>query len=360
MGGRGGMNATVPVLIGTVRQADMPVKLSAVGAVEASESVQVRAQISGQVLAVGFQEGQPVKQGQVLYRLDSAPLVASLRQAEATLARDRANLAQARADAQRFQSLANQGFIARQQAEQAIASANALAATYQANQAQVENARVQLAYATLKAPISGVAGDRLVDVGNLVRAGDTNPLVVINRVSPAMVRFSIPQNDIDRVRRFQKQKPIQVKATPRGGTTHTGTVVFLNNAVDPSTGTLSLQARFPNADQALVPGQFVDVDITLTTERNRVVAPAQGVMPGQAGHHVFVVNADNTVSERMITVDRTLGEDAVIAKGLKPGERIVTDGTLQLRDGAKIEIRKDLVPPAPPAGKREGRQRQHS
>jgi multidrug efflux system membrane fusion protein len=359
-GGRRGAAAdqAVPVLVGTVRSADMPVKLRAVGTVEAEESVAVRAQASGEVLAVGFTEGQPVTKGQVLYRLDAAPLEASLRQAQAALARDQAQLAQARADAARFRSLVAQGYVSRQQAEQTASSAAALEATVQADRALVENARVQLAFATIKSPINGVAGERMVDVGNLVRAGDTNPLVTIHRVSPALVAFSIPQNDIDRVRRFQREKPIQVTATPRGGRPQVGTVVFIDNAVDASTGTLRLRARFANRDGAFVPGQFADVDITLTTERGRIVAPAQSILPGQEGHFAYVVNDDNTVSQRAVKLERAAGEDAVIASGLSPGERVVTDGTLQLRDGAKIELRETLIPPSPPARRGRGGQGQ--
>lgn len=340
-------DAPVPVLVGTVRRADMPVTLAAVGAVEAAESVSVRAQIAGEIRAVGFQEGRPVKKGQLLYQIDAAPLQASLRQAEANLARDMAQLAQARADAARFQSLVAQGYVSRQQAEQSTASARALEATVAADRALVENARVQLNYATIRAPISGVAGDRLLDVGNLVRSGDTNPLVVIHRVSPAMVSFSVPQGEIDRVRRFQAQKPIQVTATPRGGRAHTGTVTFVDNAVDPSTGTLRLQARFPNTDGAMVPGQFADVSIRLTVEKDRVVAPAQAVQPGQSGHFVYVLNEDKTVTQRSITLARSIGEDAVVDSGLQPGEKVVTDGTLQLRDGGKVEVRDSLIPPSP-------------
>jgi multidrug efflux system membrane fusion protein len=285
-------------------------------------------------------------------------LQASLRQAEANMARDMAQLAQARADAARFRSLVAQGYVSRQQAEQSLASAQALEATVAADRALVENARVQLNYATIRAPISGVAGDRLLDVGNLVRSGDTNALVVIHRVSPAMVSFSVPQGEIDRVRRFQAQKPISVTATPRGGRAHTGTVTFIDNAVDPSTGTLRLQARFPNTDGAMVPGQFADVSIRLTVEQDRVVAPAQAVQPGQNGHFVYVLNPDNTVTQRSITLARSVGEDAVVASGLQPGEKVVTDGTLQLRDGGKVEVRDSLIPPSPqPRRAGEGRGR---
>jgi multidrug efflux system membrane fusion protein len=162
-----------------------------------------------------------------------------------------------------------------------------------------------------------------------------------------MVSFSVPQGEIDRVRRFQAQKPIQVTATPRGGRAHTGTVTFVDNAVDPSTGTLRLQARFPNTDGAMVPGQFADVSIRLTVEKDRVVAPAQAVQPGQNGHFVYVLNDDNTVTQRPITLTRSVGEDAVVASGLQPGEKVVTDGTLQLRDGGKVDVRDSLIPPSP-------------
>lgn len=352
--GRGRMLRPVPVLVGDVRAADMPVRLSAIGTVEAVETVSVRAQASGQVLEVGFQEGHPVTKGQVLYRLDPAPLQAALAQAQAALARDRAQLVQAQADARRYQDLLAQGFVSRQQAEQMSSSVAALEATVQADQAMVENARVQLSYATITSPLSGVAGDRAIDVGNLVRAGDITPLVVINRVSPVRVSFTVPQGEIDRIRRFQAQAPIRVEATPRGGRTVSGKVVFLDNAVDPSTGTLRLKAEFPNESGTLVPGQFADVVLTLTTERGRIVAPAQSVQPSQKGHYAFVVNPDETVSQRHVTVDRMQDDLAVVTAGLEPGERVVIDGMLQLRDGGKVEVRKELAPPPPSEGRGPG------
>jgi multidrug efflux system membrane fusion protein len=309
-------------------------------------------------LAIGFEEGRPVKQGQVLYRLDAVPARAAYQQVLAQLARDKANLAQARADARRFQALGAPGFVSRQQAEQAIASANALAATVQADQAQLQSAQVSLDWATIRAPIAGVAGARLVDVGNLVRAGDTDPLVTINRVSPLMVRFSIPQGEIDRVRRYNAKAALRVTATPRGGATHVGTLAFFENAVDAGTGTLAIQAKFANADQALIPGQFVDVVITLAIEKQQLVAPTQAILPAQEGHLAFVVQADNTVAQRPVKVVRSAGPLTIIAEGLKAGDKLVTDGTLQLRDGAKVEVRTTLIPPSPkPGERRKGRKR---
>jgi multidrug efflux system membrane fusion protein len=348
------MVRAVPVLVDDVTLSHVPMLLASVGTVEAMETVSVRAQASGQVLEVGFQEGKPVKKGQMLFKLDPAPLQASLKQAEASLARDRAQLAQAKADARRYQDLLAQGFVSRQQAEQMTSSVAALEATVQADQAVVENAKVQLSYTTIVSPIDGVAGDRQVDVGNLVTAGGTTPLLVINRVSPVFVSFPIPQNQIDRVRRYQAEAPILVKATPRGGQPVTGKVVFLDNAVDPSTGTLKLKAEFPNASGALVPGQFADVQLTLTTERNRITAPAQAVQPSQTGHYAFVVNEDLSVSEREVKLDRIQGDLAVVVSGLNAGDRVVIDGTLQLRDGAKVELRDGIELPAKPSGKPHG------
>jgi multidrug efflux system membrane fusion protein len=357
VGGRPTADQVVPVMVGDVTRADVPLTFSAVGTVEASESVSLRAQTSGTVLAVGFEEGRPVRKGQVLYRLDPAPALAMVRQAEATLARDRAQLAQAQADARRFRALGAQGFVSRQQAEQAGASAAALAATVQADLAQVENARVQLGYATVRSPIDGMAGARLLDVGNVVRAGDTAPLVVINRVTPVMVRFAVPQGEIDRVRRYHAAGPLAVTATPRGGRPHAGKLAFFENAVDPATGTLGMQARFPNADQALVPGQFVDVTVTLAVEKDKVVAPTQAILPAQEGHLAFVLGEGDKVAQRPVRVERVVGARTIVAEGLKPGDKVITDGTLQLRDGAKVEIRTTLVPPSPPPGGRGGRGR---
>jgi len=348
------MARVVPILADDVKLANVPLLFTSVGTVEAMETVAVRAQTSGQVLEVGFQEGKPVKKGQMLFKLDPAPLQASLKQAEATLARDRAQLAQAKADARRYQELLEQGFVSRQQAEQMTSSVAALEATVQADQAVVENARVQLSYTTIVSPIDGVAGDRQVDVGNLVNAGGTTPLLVINRVSPVFVSFTIPQNQIDRVRRYQAEAPIVVKATPRGGQPVTGKVVFLDNAVDVTTGTLRLKAEFPNASGALVPGQFADVEMTLTTEQNRVIAPAQAVQPSQTGHYAFVVNSDLSVSQRDVKLNRIQGDLAVVEAGLNPGERVVIDGTLQLQEGAKVEIRDGIELPAKPEGKPQG------
>ena len=349
------MMRSVPILAGDVTLSNVPLLVTSVGTAEAMETVSVRAQTSGQVLEVGFQEGKPVKKGQMLFKLDPAPLQASVKQAEATLARDRAQLAQAKADARRYQELLAQGFVSRQQAEQMMSSVAALEATVQADLAVVENARVQLSYTTIVSPIDGMAGDRQVDVGNLVSAGGTTPLLVINRVSPVFVSFTIPQNQIDRVRRYQAEAPIGVKATPRGGQPVTGKVVFLDNAVDPTTGTLRLKAEFPNASGALVPGQFADVEMTLTTERNRVIAPAQAVQPSQTGHYAFVVNEDFSVSQRDVKLDRIQGDLAVVESGLNPGERVVIDGTLQLQDGAKVEVRDGIEPPAKPEGKPHGK-----
>ena len=356
-GGRGGgPSGPVPVMAARVTTADVPLALKAIGTVAASASVSLRAQVAGQILSTGFTPGQPVRRGQVLYQLDPAPFRAALAEARATRARDAAQAAQGRLDAARLRALAAQGFVPRAQAEQATSLAAAQAATLQADDARIHDAALQLGYATIRAPIAGVAGDRLLDPGNLVRAGDATPLVVINQITPAQVRFAVPQQDVDRVRRFQREAPLAVVVTPRGGQPHAGTLRFLDNAIDPSTGTLALRAELPNADAALLPGQFVDVTLTLTTEPGRVVAPAEAILPSQDGHLAYVVDGEQ-VHERRVRVARLAGGLAVIADGLKAGERVVTDGTLQLTEGATVTLRDSLVPPSPSPGERRGRRR---
>lgn len=355
-GGKGGEGRArdkqpVPVLAAKVARASVPLAVEAVGTVEAAESVAVRAQVTGTVTAVGFREGAPVKRGQMLFKLDAAPLEAALRQARATLARDRANLAQARADAARGAELAAKGYIARQAGEQAQSSAAALEASVAAGEAQVASAEAQLGYATIVSPIDGVAGARGIYAGNLARAGDATPLVTINQQAPILVRFTIPQNEVARFRRYQHQGGLSVTATPRGGTPQQGALAFVDNAIDPATGTLALKGRFPNAGGELIPGQFADVSLRLALEADRVVAPARALLAGQDGEFAFVIDEAGVARQRAVERERTVGDLAVITGGLAPGEDVVIDGTLQLKDGSPVALRDNLQPPSPDPGK---------
>ncbi|MDB5097348.1 MAG: efflux pump, family, rane fusion lipoprotein, partial [Cyanobacteria bacterium RYN_339] len=270
---------------------------------------------------------------------------------------DAVQAANARREAGRYAGLAAQGFVAREQAEQFRATSGALEATLAADRATVQNAKIQLSYASIYAPIDGVVGALSITAGNLVRANDTAPLVTINQIHPVYVNFALPEADIGRVREHMASKKLGVVAQPKGGAPADGELAFLDNAVDVATGTLHMKAVFPNATNNLMPGQFTDVRLTLNVDPNAITVPAQAVLTGQQGTYAYVLNADDTVAVRPVKVERQSGTLAVVKEGLKPGERVVTDGQLQLVDGAKVRLRQDLRPPAGAVGKPGGAKR---
>jgi multidrug efflux system membrane fusion protein len=338
-GGRGGAPA-VPVATAKVEQKAIPLALSVIGTAEASSNVAVRSQITGSLTSVSFKEGDDVVKGQVLFTLDRRPLEGALQQAEATLQRDTAQLAQAKSTAARFQDLQSRGIATKEQADVSSTSAAALEATLQADRAAVENARVQLQYATITAPISGRTGDLIVDEGNLVRANDTTPLVVINQVAPIYVSFGIPEGRLPELRRYLAQGTVRVDASVPGETvTSSGRITFIDNAVDSTTGQIRLKASFPNGDHRLWPGQFANVVVTLSNDPNAIVIPTAAVQTGQQGNYVFVVKSDNTVDLRPIAVQRQVAEATVVENGLKPDEVVVTDGHLRLVPGVSVSIK---------------------
>ena len=364
-GGRGG-GGTVPVVTATVVSKAVPVTIPAVGTAEPLATVQVRAQVTGQVSAIHFAEGQDVKAGAPLVTLDARPFEAALQQAQAVLARDTAQAKNAQSQRTRYEDLFNRGLIARDQYETQVANSLALESTLAADQAQIENARLNLQYTHILAPISGRTGALNVHQGDLVRANDTTPLVVINQVAPIYVTFSVPGRYLPEIRRYQSQQPLRIDARIQAGgtpgsqqaapptpgamahdaptivtaapitTTEAGTVSFIDNSVDPSTGTIKMKGTFANEDHALWPGLFVQVTLVLRTEPNAIVVPAAAVQASQAGQFVFVVKADRTAEVRNVTVERQQGEEIVIAQGLKPGEDVVTDGQLRLTAGARV------------------------
>jgi multidrug efflux system membrane fusion protein len=354
--GRGGNHdAPVPVLTAAVVAKPMPVVVPAVGTAEAHSSVQVRAQVTGQLSAIHFAEGQDVRKGQPLFTLDRRPFEATLRQAEAVLARDTAQAKNAQSQLKRYEDLFKRGLIPRDQYETQHASAASLDATLAADQAQVESARLNLQYTNITAPISGRTGALMVHAGDLVRANDTNPMVVINEIAPIYVTFSVPGRYFDEIRRFQRASSLRVDArTPQGspdtaapnapladdagndGLTSTGTVTFIDNAVDPTTGTIKLKATFPNKDHNLWPGLFVQIGLELNTEANAIVVPATAIQASQQGQFVYVVKPDRTAEVRPVTVKRQQGTEVVIASGLSAGEIVVTDGQLRLTPGAHV------------------------
>jgi multidrug efflux system membrane fusion protein len=338
---------TVPVSVATVEEKDMPVAIRAIGNVEAMESVVVKSQIAGEIVAVHFREGQDVRQGSLLFEIDPRQARAELARAEGTLARDIAQAKNARAQAQRYERLAKEGVVSSQELEQFTSEATALEAAAEADRATVENARLQLAYTKIRSPISGRTGRLMVDRGNIVKENDID-LVTINQITPINVQFAIPEQQLPEVKQ-RMNRGLRVEAFLPGEPQSPpvrGELDFIDNAVDPATGTIRLKGKFPNGDRRLWPGQFVDVVLTLSTTSDAIVVPSQAVQTGQQGQYVFIVNQDMTAEIRNVTVRRTVGNESVIESGLKPGERVVTDGQLKLTKGAKVEIKQGSSQPA--------------
>jgi multidrug efflux system membrane fusion protein len=372
-----GRGPAVPVTVSQVVARDVPVELRAIGNVQAYATVSVLSLVGGEVFKIHFTEGQDVKAGDLLFSIDPRPFQAALQQAQAQLAQHQAQVAQAQAnltrdtaqyenarvEETRYKRLVEGGFIAREQYDQVRTNEQSLAATIEADraaittaqavaradEAMVDNAKVQLSYTEIRAPIDGRTGNILIHQGNVVKANDVgNPLVVINRIHPIYVAFSVPEQYLDRIKRYRAAGELGVGVKGPGSTdvTARGDLSFVNNAVDPATGTIQLKATFQNADNALWPGQFVNVVLTLTTERGALVVPSQAIQPGQQGPYVFVVKADLTVENRPVAVAFADGPNTVIAKGLVAGERVVTDGQLRLVPGTRVEIKSEAAPAA--------------
>jgi multidrug efflux system membrane fusion protein len=331
----------VPVTIGSAVQKSIPIQARAIGTVEAYSTVSVKTMVGGQILKVGFSEGKDVRKGDLLFKIDSAPYEAALKMAEAARARDIALKDNAEKEVRRYASLVEKNLVPRQQYDQFASSAAALEATVQADTAAVENARVQLAYCFIRSPIDGRTGSLLVQLGNVVKANDAT-LVIINQVIPIRVSFSIPEQYLADVRKYQAAGTLKVEAVPQDGKADPvpGTLSFIGNAVDPATGTIQLKGTFPNTDRRLWPGQFANVVLTLTVRSGAVVVPSQAIQTGQQGQYVFVVRPDLTVEARPVTTGEVSEGETVIGKGVLAGEKVVTDGQLQLVPGAKVEARK--------------------
>jgi multidrug efflux system membrane fusion protein len=340
-GGRGTVQGPVPVTTTSVVLKTMPVQINVIGSAEPVNTVSIRSQITGQLTAVNFTEGDEVAKGQLLFSLDRRPLEAALEQAKANLARDEAQAADAAATFKRFQDLADRGIAARAELETSKASLSALNATVAADRAALENAQVQLEYATIHAPITGQTGALQVSGGNLVRANDGTPLVVINQIMPIHVAFSIPEARLPELKRYMARGALRVLATPPNDESEpaVGRITFVDNAVDPATGTIKVKGTFPNTDRRLWPGQYVNVTVELTTQRDATVVSTQAVQAGQQGPYVFVVKPDQTVEMRNVVVNRTAAAETIIASGLEPGETVVTDGHLRLVPGSRISVK---------------------
>lgn len=326
------------VQVALAERRDVPIVLQATGTVEPIQTAAVAAQVDGILERVTFREGDDVRQGQVLFQIDSRPYQSALAQAEATLARDLAMLESAGRDAQRFEELAAKDYVTAQQLDQARTSAASLAATLRADSASLTRARLDLDRASVRAPISGRAGSILVRPGNLVRASGGVPLVVINQINPILVRFPVPATELSAIRKTSGVVP--AVALPVGDTTspQTGQLSFLDNAVDSLTGTILLKATFPNAAGVLWPGGLVRVRLTLSTDRGALVIPLSAILTGQQGNTIFVVGDDNKVSQRTVIVVRSSDTMAILAGGVEPGARVVTDGQVRITDGAEVQV----------------------
>jgi len=332
--------AGAPVRIATVASRTMPVELQAIGNVEAISTVSIKAQISGQLMRVHFKEGDFVKKGQLLFTIDRQPFEAALRQAEGTLAKDEAQALNSKLDAERYQGLGKQGVVSKQQVDAAGAAANAMAATVAADKAAVETAKINLEYTSIYSPINGRTGSVGVKEGNLVKANDVPILVTINQIEPIYVSFSIPAQQLAELKQYSNTKSLKVEAAPQGSTQHfQGRLTFIDNSVDVTTGTIKLKATFDNAAHMLWPGQFADVNLTLKSQPNAVVVPTAALQTSQSGTYVYVVDQDLTAKQQPVKVGWNVGEDTVIASGLQPGQRVVTDGQLRLTPGAKVDIK---------------------
>lgn len=331
----------VPVTADNAVQKNVPVQISAIGTVEAYSTVGIKAQTGGELTQVSFKEGQDVSKGGLLFTIDTRPYEAALRQAEAILARDNVQIENARQDVRRYEELVRKGYVAKQQYDQVRTNAAALEATVNADKAMVENARLQLKYCSIYAPITGRTGSLIVNQGNLIKANADNPMVVINQILPIYVSFSIPERYLPEIKKYKLLGRAKVAAalSKVDGHPAEGLLTFIDNAVDRTTGTIRLKATFANKEKQLWPGQYVNVVMTLAAQPNAIVVPSKAVQTGQSGQYVFVVKSDLTVEYRAIVVSRTLDDETVIEKGLNAGEKVVTDGQLRLIPGAKVEIK---------------------
>ena len=332
----------VPVSVTTVKRTSVPYIVTANGVAEPMQTVAVEAQVNGILNRVTFAEGQAVQVGQVLFEIDARPYVAVLDQARAQLVRDEAQSANARRDAARYAALVKEGYVTGSQADQAEATAASAAATVVADRANVSKAALDVANCTIRAPISGRTGSLLVRQGNLVKANSNPPLVVINQIQPILVRFAIPQSQLPDIQRYYRGgNALQVRATPSegSGVPLMGTLAFIDNNVDSTTGTVLLKARFSNPEATLWPGQYINVALQLYVDSNALTLPAPAVMTGQQGTYVYTIDSTGSAKQRPVTVARTVDSLSVIAGGLKEGEKVVVDGQSRLIPGSKVTIK---------------------
>jgi membrane fusion protein, multidrug efflux system len=337
----------VPVSVSPVIQKTIPVELSAIGNVEAFSTVAIKSRIGGELKKVHFREGQEVRQGDLLFTVDPLPYEAAVKQAQANLARTVALAKKADEDLRRYQDLVQKEYISQEQYDQSRANAEALQASLKADQAAVDNARLNLKYCYLYAPITGVAGSLLSQQGSQIKANDDKAMVTINQVQPMYVSFSVPEQYLAQIKRYSAAGALRIRVSANNGAelNAEGRLSFIDNTVDQATGTIRLKGTFANQDKKLWPGQFVQVALTLTHQPNALVIPSQALQTGLAGSFVFVATPEQKAEIRSVTVDRAFDGQTVIEKGLRAGERVVTDGQFQLVSGSRLQIKQGVDTP---------------
>lgn len=332
----------VPVTVAKAEAKDMPVQLRAIGNVLPLQTVAVRALVGGQLTRVWFREGDEVHRGEMLFTIDPRPYQAELAQAQANLARDEANMKNAESERARYGELVKKDYVTREEYEKMASGAEAARAVVAADRAAVETARLQLSYCEIHAPLDGRTGSLQVHTGNLVKANDTTPLVVINQIHPITVQFSIPETQLGPLRATGMNN-LTVVAEPQGtNRTERGKLTFVDNAVDATTGTIALKGTFANTDGQLWPGQYVNVAVNLSERPNAVVIPAQAVQNSQRGQYVYVVKGDNGVEMRPVKIADEVQQQVIVDQGVNAGETVVTDGQLRLTPNSKVEIKSSL------------------
>jgi membrane fusion protein, multidrug efflux system len=332
----------VPVTVDKVTQKTVPLDLTAIGSADAYSSVSIKAQVNAVLEEVHIKEGQFVKKGDLLFTLDARPFQAALEQAQANLARDKAQAELNDMQASRYEALYKAGVAPKEQLDTMRANADAQRAAVHADQAAVDSAQLQLDYCKIYAPTDGRTGALQVYPGNLVKQNDVPVLIVINQVNPIFIDFSVPEQYLGNIQKFMAKGKLQVQATPYGDTKpETGYLTFVDNSVDNTTGTIKLKGTFENSDHRLWPGQFSTVLLRLAEDENATVVPSQAVQTGQKGDYVYVVKSDMSAEQRPVKVARTIGGDSVISSGVEPGETVVTDGQLRLLPGIKVQILKN-------------------
>jgi len=342
--GRGGGRSrgeAVPVVVATAVQKAVPVQIRAVGNVEPYATVSIKSQVTGVLQKAHFKEGQDVKSGQLLFTVDPRPLDAALKQADAALARDSAQVRNLREQVRRYADLVEKQYVSREQYDQIKANADAAEAVVEADKAAVDNAKVQLSYCYIYSPVNGRVGSLLINEGNLIRLNDGAPLVVINQINPINVTFAVPEQHLADLKRHMASGQLKADARFQSdeGRPEQGILAFVDNAVDRSTGTIKLKAEFANQERRLWPGQFVNVVLTLATQANAVVIPAEAVQVGQDGQNVFVVKEDKRVEVRPVAIGTTSEGIAIITKGLAVGEQVVREGQFLLGPESRVDIK---------------------